>query len=130
MERKRKLEVLVEFAPEDIALASVPGVEFDPKTRTFEMEELRPQPIIKKRKKKAITEEAKDEKYWEMRLKNMEASRRSREAKRIKDNQIMLRAAHLEKENKLLKEVGGQANYIILLMDREQYDRFLNIIYI
>merc|ERR1712241_1446325 len=103
-ERKRKLEVQLEFAPEDIALATVPGLDFDPKTRTFDMEELRPQPIIKKRKKNAVPEEAKDEKYWEKRLKNKEATRRSREAKRLKQNQIALRAAHLERENKTLRE--------------------------
>merc|ERR1712012_640847 len=38
-ERKRKLEVQLDFAPEDIALATVPGLDFDPKTRTFDMEE-------------------------------------------------------------------------------------------
>jgi len=81
----------------------VPGVEFDPKTRTFNQEELRPQPIIKKRKKRIVPEEDKDEKYWEKRLKNKQATRRSREAKRLKENQIVLRAAFLEKENKVLK---------------------------
>merc|ERR1711972_1015454 len=69
-ERKRKLEVQLDFAPEDIALATVPGLEFDPKTRAFDMEELRPQPIIKKRKKNSVPEDLKDEKYWEKRLKN------------------------------------------------------------
>merc|ERR1712045_100984 len=103
-ERKRKLEVQLEFAPEDIALATVPGLDFDPKTRTFDMEELRPQPIIRKRKMVAVPEEHKDEKYWEKRLKNKEATRRSREAKRLKQNQIALRAAHLERENKTLRE--------------------------
>merc|ERR1712079_866776 len=87
-ERKQKLEVLLEFDAHDIALATVPGVEFDPKTRTFNQEELRPQPIIKKRKKRIVPEEDKDEKYWE---------------KRLKENQIVLRAAFLEKENKVLK---------------------------
>ena len=48
----------------------------------------------------------KDEKYWEKRLKNKQATRRSREAKRLKENQIVLRAAFLEKENKVLKGVG------------------------
>merc|ERR1712241_1077899 len=95
-ERKRKLEVQLEFAPEDIALATVPGLDFDPKTRTFDMEELRPQPIIKKRKKNAVPEEAKDEKYWE---------------KRLKENQIVLRAAYLEKENKVLKQELDTTNF-------------------
>ena len=69
------------------------------------MEELRPQPIIKKRKKNAVPEEMKDDRYWEKREKNKEATRRSREAKRLKENQIVLRAAYLEKENKVLKQV-------------------------
>ena len=49
----------------------------------------------------------KDERYWEKREKNKEATRRSREAKRLKENQIVLRAAYLEKENKVLKQVIG-----------------------
>jgi len=110
-ERKRKLEVQLDFAPEDIALATVPGLDFDPKTRTFDMEELRPQPIIKKRKKNAVPEEMKDDKYWEKRLKNKEATRRSREARRLKENQIVLRAAYLEKENKVLKQELESTNF-------------------
>jgi len=110
-ERKRKLEIQLEFAPEDIALATVPGLEFDPKTRTFDMEELRPQPIIKKRKKNAVPDALKDEKYWEKRLKNKEATRRSREARRLKENQIVLRAAYLEKENKVLKQEVETSNF-------------------
>ena len=74
------------------------------------MEELRPQPIIKKRKKKAVPESQKDERYWEKREKNKEATRRSREAKRLKENQIVLRAAYLEKENKVLKQVNFREN--------------------
>merc|ERR1719499_2617293 len=92
-ERKRKLEVQLDFAPEDIALATVPGLEFDPKTKVFDMEELRPQPIIKKRKK------------------NTEATRRAREARRLKENQIVLRAAYLEKENKVLKQELETSNF-------------------
>merc|ERR1711915_1004602 len=110
-ERKRKMEIQLDFPPEDIALATVPGLDFDPKTRTFDMEELRPQPIIKKRKKNAVPEEMKDDKYWEKRLKNKEATRRSREAKRLKENQIVLRAAYLEKENKVLKQELETSNF-------------------
>jgi hypothetical protein len=114
-ERKRKLEVQLDFAPEDIALATVPGLDFDPKTRTFDMEELRPQPIIKKRKKNAVPDEMKDDKYWEKRNKNKEATRRSREARRLKENQIVLRAAYLEKENKVLKQVCGEQSILNLI---------------
>ena len=70
------------------------------------MEELRPQPIIKKRKKNSVPDELKDDKYWEKRNKNKEATRRAREARRLKENQIVLRAAYLEKENRVLKEVN------------------------
>ena len=111
MDRKRRLEVQLDFAPEDIALATVPGLEFDPKTRAFDMEELRPQPIIKKRKKSSVPEDLKDEKYWEKRNKNKEATRRSREAKRLKENQIVLRAAYLERENKVLKQELDSTNF-------------------
>lgn len=45
----------------------------------------------------------KDDKYWEKRIKNNIAARRSREARRLKENQIALRAAFLEKENETLK---------------------------
>ena len=50
-EKKRTLEMSIDFAPEDLALATVPGKDFDPTRRAFSTEELRPQPIIRKRKK-------------------------------------------------------------------------------
>ena len=46
-EVKQELEI-----PEsDLALATVPGMNFDPKSRAFSDEELKPQPIIRKRRK-------------------------------------------------------------------------------
>jgi hypothetical protein len=45
----------------------------------------------------------KDDKYWEKRGKNNIAARRSREARRLKENQIALRTAYLEKQNADLK---------------------------
>merc|ERR1711941_60337 len=104
-ERKRKLEVQLDFAPEDIALATVPGLEFDPKTKVFDMEELRPQPIIKKRKKNSVPDELKDDKYWEKRNKNKEATRRSREARRLKEklNSTNFEKSKLETEIDILK---------------------------
>ena len=50
-----------------------------------------------------VSTESKDSKYWEKRIKNNVAARRSREARRLKENQIALRAAFLEKENNVLK---------------------------
>jgi len=98
-ERKRKMEVAIDFAPEDLALATIPGADFDPKRRHFSPDELRPQPIIRKRKKTYVQTDDKDDKYWERREKNNVAARRSREARRLKENQIALRTAYLEKEN-------------------------------
>ncbi|KAI0988124.1 hypothetical protein GJ496_008307 [Pomphorhynchus laevis] len=45
----------------------------------------------------------KDEKYWARRRKNNLAAKRSRDARRMKENQIALRAAFLERENNALK---------------------------
>lgn len=45
-----------------------------------------------------------DEKYWNRRYKNNEAAKRSRDARRIKENQITVRAAFLERENAGLRQ--------------------------
>merc|ERR1711963_839281 len=107
--RKRKMEIPIEFAAEDLALATIPGADFDPKRRHFSADELRPQPIIRKRKKTYVNGEDKDDKYWERREKNNMAARRSREARRLKENQIALRTAFLEKENNQLKAALDEA---------------------
>merc|ERR1712099_182399 len=93
----------IEFSPQELALATVPGMEFDPRQRAFAPDELRPQPIIRKRKKSFVPTDHKDDRYWEKREKNNVAARRSREARRLKENQIALRTAYLEKENNGLK---------------------------
>ena len=135
-ERRRREEIALEFSAEDLALATVPGADFDPTLRHFSKEELRPQPIIRKRKKVIVvllqvihlwnitvpkfeTNNSyvffvfmqayvdlglKDDKYWEKRGKNNIAARRSREARRLKENQIALRTAFLEKQNNGLKQ--------------------------
>lgn len=51
-----------------------------------------------------VPDACKDERYWMRRTKNNIAAKRSREARRIKENQIALRAAFLEKENNALKD--------------------------
>lgn len=45
-----------------------------------------------------VPEGLKDEKYWARRRKNNMAAKRSRDARRMKENQIALRAGFLEKE--------------------------------
>merc|ERR1712018_956210 len=130
-EEKRRKALEIEFSPQELALATVPGMEFDPRQRSFAPDELRPQPIIRKRKKSFVPMEDKDNRYWEKREKNNVAARRSREARRLKENQIALRTAYLEKENAMLKsqvdEVKAEnmelvAEKQILLEKLKQYE--------
>ncbi|XP_063796806.1 thyrotroph embryonic factor isoform X2 [Pseudophryne corroboree] len=118
-----KIEVEVNFSPDptDLVLSSVPGGElFDPRKHRFAEEELKPQPMIKKAKKIYVPEDMKDERYWSRRKKNNVAAKRSRDARRLKENQITVRAAFLEKENTVLrtevaelrKELGKCKNII------------------
>jgi len=102
-EEHEKSSIEFKVSDSDLALATVPGANFDPKNRAFSPEELKPQPIIRKRKKIFTPEGRKDGKYWEKRCKNNVAARRSREARRLKENQIALRAAYLEKQNMHLR---------------------------
>lgn len=113
--------------PADLALSSVPGQEiFDPRKRKFSEEELKPQPMIKKARKVFIPNEFKDEKYWARRKKNNVAAKRSRDARRLKENQIAIRAGFLEKENmalrqevaELRKELGRCKNILTKYEDR------------
>ncbi|KAK7097612.1 thyrotroph embryonic factor-like [Littorina saxatilis] len=100
------LPVQVEFklTEQDIALSSIPGQDmFDPTQHTFNDDELKPQPMIKKSKKIFVPEESKDDKYWARRRKNNYAAKRSRDARRIKENQIAMRASYLEAENSTLR---------------------------
>ncbi|ESO94056.1 hypothetical protein LOTGIDRAFT_67392, partial [Lottia gigantea] len=97
-------EVPFNVNPQDLQLVTIPGqTGFDPRKRAFSEEELKPQPIIKKSKKVFVNEEKKDDKYWARRNKNNTAAKRSRDARRTKENQIAMRAAFLEKENEVMK---------------------------
>ncbi|XP_043535824.1 thyrotroph embryonic factor-like isoform X2 [Chiloscyllium plagiosum] len=100
------VDILVNFEPDptDLALSSVPGGElFNPRKHKFSDEELKPQPMIKKAKKVYVPPEQKDDRYWARRKKNNVAAKRSRDARRLKENQITVRAAFLEKENSALR---------------------------
>ncbi|KAF7654000.1 hypothetical protein LDENG_00075910 [Lucifuga dentata] len=100
------IEVDVNYEPDptDLVLSSVPGGElFDPRKHKFSEDELKPQPMIKKAKKVFVPEEQKDDKYWQRRKKNNMAAKRSRDARRLKENQITVRAAFLERENTALR---------------------------
>lgn len=116
-----QVPVTYEPDPADLALSSVPGQEmFDPRKRKFSAEELKPQPMIKKARKVFIPEDLKDDRYWARRRKNNVAAKRSRDARRLKENQIAIRASFLEKENgalrvevaELRKELGRCNNIV------------------
>ncbi|XP_036408224.1 TEF transcription factor, PAR bZIP family member b [Megalops cyprinoides] len=101
------IDVDVNFQPDptDLVLSSVPGGElFNPRKHRFSDDELKPQPMIKKAKKVFVPEEQKDDKYWQRRKKNNVAAKRSRDARRLKENQITVRAAFLERENAALRQ--------------------------
>ncbi|XP_045463016.1 thyrotroph embryonic factor isoform X1 [Harmonia axyridis] len=86
-------------SPADSTLSMASSRDFDPRTRAFSDEELKPQPLIKKSRKQFVPDDLKDDKYWARRRKNNLAAKRSRDARRMKENQIALRAGFLEKEN-------------------------------
>ncbi|XP_067646378.1 AAC-rich mRNA clone AAC11 protein isoform X2 [Eurosta solidaginis] len=90
------------FASSAFSFAS--SRDFDPRTRAFSDEELKPQPMIKKSRKQFVPDELKDDKYWARRRKNNIAAKRSRDARRQKENQIAMRARYLEKENATLHQ--------------------------
>uniref|UniRef100_H3D5Y0 TEF transcription factor, PAR bZIP family member a n=1 Tax=Tetraodon nigroviridis TaxID=99883 RepID=H3D5Y0_TETNG len=118
-----EIEISVNYEPDptDLMLSSVPGGQlFDPRKHRFSEEDLKPQPMIKKAKKVFVPEEQKDDKYWQRRKKNNLAAKRSRDARRLKENQITVRAAFLERENaalrtevaELRKECGRYKNVV------------------
>ncbi|KAM7342366.1 uncharacterized protein ACRADG_009819 isoform 2-T2 [Cochliomyia hominivorax] len=53
--------------------------------------------------KRPIPEEQKDNKYYERRKRNNEAAKKSRDARKIREDRIAFRAAFLEQENSLLR---------------------------
>ncbi|KAI8508812.1 hypothetical protein Bbelb_139110 [Branchiostoma belcheri] len=88
----------------DISLDPGAKEDFDPRKRAFTDDELKPQPMMKKSKKVYVPTDLKDDRYWQRRQKNNMAAKRSRDARRVKENQIAMRASFLEKENNALKE--------------------------
>ncbi|KAG7473990.1 thyrotroph embryonic factor-like isoform X2 [Solea senegalensis] len=116
-----EVDVNYEPDPTDLVLSSVPGGElFNPRKHKFSEEELKPQPMIKKAKKVYVPEEQKDERYWQRRNKNNVAAKRSRDARRLKENQITVRAAFLERENAALRTEVADL--------RKECGRFKNVV--
>ncbi|XP_030628994.1 TEF transcription factor, PAR bZIP family member a isoform X2 [Chanos chanos] len=116
-----EIEVNYDPDPTDLVLSSVPGGElFNPRKHRFSEEELKPQPMIKKAKKVFVPDEQKDEKYWQRRKKNNAAAKRSRDARRLKENQITVRAAFLERENAALRQEVAEL--------RKDFGRYKNVV--
>lgn len=114
------------FSDVDDEDSLIPGIDFDPRSRQFSEEELRPQPMSKKSKKQYVPDDLKDEKYWARRRKNNLAAKRSRDARRVKENQIAMRASFLEKEvNATLKAELDKVTklYHAALKRLEQYEK-------
>ena len=66
---------------------------------------------MSRKRPRCLPDEQKDEAYWERRRKNNEAAKRSRDARRAKEDEIAIRAAFLEQENlKLRVEVAALKN--------------------
>ena len=53
--------------------------------------------------KKAIPEDLKDEKYYERRKRNNTAAKKSRDARKAREDEIAIRASMLEKDNAILR---------------------------
>ena len=58
---------------------------------------------VRRRSKKPVPDEKKDETYWRRRLKNNMAAKRSREARRMKEGELSKKAAVLELQHEALK---------------------------
>lgn len=63
-----------------------------------------PLPISKKADRKFVCQAEKDEKYWERRIKNNVAAKRSRDMRRKKEIEISDKFKSLERENESLKD--------------------------
>ncbi|TSY41741.1 Hepatic leukemia factor [Bagarius yarrelli] len=84
---------------------AVPEIPTDVSQVTVEMEKDAGVKKIKgEDERHDLTEMQMDEKYWKRRKKNNLAAKRSREARRLKENQIVVRAGFLEHENAVLRQ--------------------------
>ncbi|KAI8430471.1 hypothetical protein MSG28_000732 [Choristoneura fumiferana] len=79
-----------------------------------------------RRRRQFVPDDLKDDKYWARRRKNNMAAKRSRDARRMKENQIALRAGYLEKENMGLRqevELLKKENHIL----REKLSKYADV---
>ncbi|RNA32531.1 thyrotroph embryonic factor isoform X5 [Brachionus plicatilis] len=88
----------------DSTMDSISDYEFETKSKKFYDDDSKPQLVMRKSKKQFVPNELKDERYWARRRKNNMAAKRSRDARRMKENQIAVRASYLERENDNLRK--------------------------
>merc|ERR1712150_38623 len=78
----------------------------------------------KRRSKHPMPEDSKDDKYWRRRAKNNEAAKRSREAKRMKEDEVQQKVEVLENERDLLRNKLEEAlSEIRMLKERLNKDQ-------
>jgi len=65
------------------------------------------------------TVDEKDAAYWERRRKNNEAAKRSRDARRAKEDELAIRTSYLERENMQLRRENVQLRYEIEELKKE-----------
>ena len=89
--------------PENQSIGPEPG-RLPVKRRRNSKYVYNPLPIMKKADRKFVSQAKKDEKYWERRIKNNVAAKRSRDLRRQKEIEVSEKHKELEQENSRLKE--------------------------
>ena len=91
-------------SPSDTSSVSPPGIQLPTTIISNPTQSASSSPVMPPKKRPiAIPEKLKDSQYWEKRKKNNESARRSRESRRIKEDQIAMRVVYLEQENLQLR---------------------------
>jgi len=108
-----------------ITLFAYDDDEFDPEKHKFDEEDLKPCPIGTKGQKTVVPGHMKDDRYWARREKNNLAAKRSRDARRLKENQIAMRAQFLEDQHVKMSEELAEAKKTIAIL-RKRLQRYEN----
>jgi len=102
-----------------ITLFAYDDSEFDPEKHKFDEDDLKPSPIGTKGQKTVVPGHMKDDRYWARREKNNLAAKRSRDARRMKENQIAMRAQFLEDQHEKMSEELAEAKKTIAILKKK-----------
>jgi len=105
------------------ALFAYDDGEFDPEMHGFTGDDLKACPINTKGQKIYVPPHMKDDRYWARREKNNMAAKRSRDARRMKENQIAMRAKFLEDQHQNMCEEVAEARKTIASL-RKRLSRY------